>query len=54
MKAPKHKKVILERIKHERNLSRNDELKNSCGWSAKDKINKNKKKYVRKLKHKLF
>ena len=48
------KQNILEIIKYERNLSRNDELENSFGWSSKDKVFKNKRKYTRKAKHKVF
>ena len=46
-KTDKHKKSVLDRVKHEKNLSRNDELENSYGWTSTDKVFKNKKKYTK-------
>lgn len=52
-KMDSHKKHVLDLVKHEKSLSRNDELKNSYGWTQKDRMFKNKTKYTRKFKHKV-
>lgn len=52
-KVDKYKKYIIDRVKFEKSLSRKDELENSYGWTSKDKVFKNKKKYTRKSKHRV-
>jgi hypothetical protein len=39
-------------IKNERKISREIELENSKGWTAKHKVHKSMKNYSRKNKHK--
>lgn len=51
-KKLKTKLTIEDYIKASRRGSREAELENQSGWTAKHKVHKSKKNYTRKTKHK--